>query len=665
MNGNKKNIVIFIVVLFCGFNVFGQDKIVSDSLAVVGDSLSVTTDTLTAKKKEYIDIQPTRFLNNNEKDLAYSAKDMAKSDYRYIGDLMEKLPFTFLQNLGSQGAPSELTMYGLSGNNVSYMRDGILQNERYYGAFNLNQYQSESIDSVESLPISRGFVYGYLNSPVSVNFVSRNHEIKKPFSRMRYYQGSNEEGYIDVIFQTRLFKKVNFGFDVTNVSVDSRYDNSEIGIWKVSTYASGKISEKVKLFGEYSHYRWDAELNGGAINDINLYDSKQALVVYPSRNEQIVNHSFKFGVVSKLIPLGVTQIDFYHQFYQDNFKQNTKFKLSTIPEIREKSKQTVEGLKVVQQMDLYLMKLDAIATVEKIEHSWDNKVNKINESILSLAGKAQFDLFGDNILPTAYAKTLTYNEQSYWGIGGDVRIKFGNNFSVFGGLSTYQKPVNLFEAQYVNGSTKQNVSTLEAGVQINGEYLSGRVAYFVYNNDNEFFPIINEHSDTMTINEIGSGRLYELNLQGLNAAMELNLWKIQMTGNATYYINYEKQRKTSLPEFTFNGGIYYVDKLFNDNLDLKAGFNFSFFTEKSYITYDFFNKSGIRYITANQNAVKLSDEKVPATNQLDFFVAGQIQRKATLYFTFENILDNEYYIVPYYPMWGRGMRIGVSWEFID
>jgi len=56
---------------------------------------------------------------------------------------------------------------------------------------------------------------------------------------------------------------------------------------------------------------------------------------------------------------------------------------------------------------------------------------------------------------------------------------------------------------------------------------------------------------------------------------------------------------------------------------------------------------------------------LPTDYQFDLFIAANIQNSATIYITFENLLDRNYYIVPYFPKQPRGLRIGVAWEFLD
>ena len=57
--------------------------------------------------------------------------------------------------------------------------------------------------------------------------------------------------------------------------------------------------------------------------------------------------------------------------------------------------------------------------------------------------------------------------------------------------------------------------------------------------------------------------------------------------------------------------------------------------------------------------------EVPSSYKVDFTLVGEIQKVAIVYFTFENLLDNKYYITPYYPMPERNFRFGVAWELLN
>jgi len=79
--------------------------------------------------------------------------------------------------------------------------------------------------------------------------------------------------------------------------------------------------------------------------------------------------------------------------------------------------------------------------------------------------------------------------------------------------------------------------------------------------------------------------------------------------------------------------------LFNQDLDLKTGFVLNY--------YDFESKD------------------FKSASQLDFTIAGTIRKVAIVYFSWENLLNEKYFIVPYYPMRERGIRFGIAWELFN
>ena len=122
----------------------------------------------------------------------------------------------------------------------------------------------------------------------------------------------------------------------------------------------------------------------------------------------------------------------------------------------------------------------------------------------------------------------------------------------------------------------------------------------------------------------------------------------------------------SIPQFSLSGGLYFVDELFDGNLILKTGINYRYVGSKNHITYDFEKSRGVRFFSDNGSAPQLlSTEMVPTAFQFDFFMAATIDELAIFYFVFENLLDEVYYLVPYYPMYKSGIRFGVSWEIFD
>jgi len=61
----------------------------------------------------------------------------------------------------------------------------------------------------------------------------------------------------------------------------------------------------------------------------------------------------------------------------------------------------------------------------------------------------------------------------------------------------------------------------------------------------------------------------------------------------------------------------------------------------------------------------LSDDMGASSYQIDLFLSATIQDRAIIFFVFENLLNNQYFIVPNYFKQQTGIRFGLSWELFD
>jgi outer membrane receptor protein involved in Fe transport len=133
------------------------------------------------------------------------------------------------------------------------------------------------------------------------------------------------------------------------------------------------------------------------------------------------------------------------------------------------------------------------------------------------------------------------------------------------------------------------------------------------------------------------------------------------------YLSESNRIRIGLPKFTSNGGVYYIDTLFSNNLKLKTGFNYYSYGSRYEQRFDYEKgiSSSYLYDQINATTYLINRNEFTPSFQLDFFLAGRIQDSAIIYFTWENLLDARYSIVPYYPLYPRGLRFGVAWEFLD
>ncbi|MBA4317992.1 MAG: hypothetical protein C0412_06295, partial [Flavobacterium sp.] len=227
-------------------------------------------------------------------------------------------------------------------------------------------------------------------------------------------------------------------------------------------------------------------------------------------------------------------------------------------------------------------------------------------------------------------------------------------------------PYNLLEENALLSSGNlpvQKISNMEAGVRYIGKNADVRLSWFRTANDNHPLSVIIAPTGAPDY-QLTYFNTKERIVNGINAKFSYKYWKILFTGNATSLINMNAELVNS-PAFTFDGGVYLVDTLFNKNLDLKAGFSFKYYTKQNYFIYDFEKSISAQSFLFGAGGNNYVGGKTADVFRIDFFLAGKVQESAIVYFTFENLFNTKYYIVPFYPALGRNIRFGISWEFLD
>ena len=240
-----KNLIIFLLsalnIIFAqtqdSINI--QIKTYPDTISTKPDSLFLNDSLVTIIKPD--SIVPIYSHVLSEKSFIIKNNELVKLEYQYSGNYLKLFPFNFIKDLGFTGQPNETFIYGVGNNAVSYLIDGVSFNDRNSNSLNLNLIQSEDIDSIEVIPLPRGFLYGAYNNPVSVNFITKDFISIQPYSRIRFYQGANRDMMLDGSFNAILMKKLIGSFDITNRIFDGTYDNTDYSIWQ------GKVKLKYLL----------------------------------------------------------------------------------------------------------------------------------------------------------------------------------------------------------------------------------------------------------------------------------------------------------------------------------------------------------------------------------------------------------------------------------
>ncbi|MCJ7552457.1 MAG: TonB-dependent receptor plug domain-containing protein [Ignavibacteriaceae bacterium] len=640
-----KTTIVFISASFLLYSQeIGDTTVVITESLVISDSIAVS-DSLIIKDSILVYDSAIVFPKHLSENSFEVKRDIyLRNDYKYAGDLFEPFQFNFIKDLGFPGQPNETFIYGLGFTGIGYLLDGILVNDRRSNGFDLNLIQSEDIETIEIIPSPKGFLFSSWNNPVALNFITRDFIPAQPYSRIKYYQGPDGEAMVDGSFNAAFSKNFLLSFDVTNRKYDSTYANTAFSTWQAKVKAKYFFSTSLYLTAAYNYADKKTGLSGGVDRDSIfalgwqldnlLYDPDFAPVNSPFliKNDLLHFTSLRLNAIQS--EDSRTEFTLYHQFKESKTNDTFNTELDN----------TTFGVNLYQVFKYRPFSFNATGSYErnKLEawYSGDNSglfipYDERTVNFFSLAGIVSLNLLED-LTPSVFYKISKSSSESAGsqvdvvssGFGADVTYKPIEDILLYVGYSMFDK--TFFE--------DDKTTTFETGLRYKTENIFADVKYFRRDNTNIFLgagiPAI-------------SANLYEIgNISGLGLSANVIYWYLQLeTQTSAYFANEEDLY--SIPDFRFIGGLYFRGNLFQDNLNLKTGLKFTY-------------TGNINSLTEQYGLLA-----VDSSNKLDFILSGEIRKAAILYFTWENLLGNEYYITPFYPMPGGSIRFGLAWELLN
>ena len=645
---------------------------------VVSDSLNIS-DTLalnqTPRKPLLINSIETRANNNYTNKTKH--KDFSTEDYRNLSDIFSYMPFGFVQDLGSLGQPNEQMFYGLGFSNISYNRDGVLLNDRLQNSYNLNKLNTERIDSLEIVPLTRGFLYSPYNNPVSVNLHSRFNYTTRAVTRLKFYQASYDEGFIDVLFHTHITNKLNFGLGASNSATDSRFENSDYESWKLDAKIAYLVNDKINITANY-FFTYDTLALFGGLDTNTLINDDFSPVLYGNisseslRYKLTYNHNAYVKVLTTFIPNSKSDLTFYYNSTSQEFRQNIDSLASNMPSITHDNNFNTLGVRFQNYYKADNLIVDLIANYETTTAETVFLAN-FTDNVFAFSGKLNYEITS-MLIPSVFGKLNNFNDDMLLGYGFDISGLINSNLSYYAGISWFEKQISAMERSYststdilypynvISPLNPSNNNSIEIGINYKSDLVSGKLSYFDYSSKNSLIPhTAGNSSDTLLINELYYYTQENIENSGVNLSFDFKIWKFLFSNNLNYYFSSRTERNYASPDYTLAGKLYYLDEVLNNNLDIKAGINYRFTGGQSPFVYDF--EKSLQFTSELTQIVNYLD--VPSSFQLDLYLAGTIQKRATIFVIFENLLGTEYYIAPYYFKQPLTMRLGVSWLLFD
>jgi len=539
--------------------------------------------------------------------------------------------------------------YGSGASLSSFLVNGISYNDYSSIPFDLNRIESEYIDSVEVIPLPRGFLYGPVNNSSMLNFIGKDFLSITPYTRIKYYEGPYGDGFIDGMFNSVISNRFNLFINITNRKADTRYSNTDFSMWNARVQLKYLLNNSVNLISGYDYSNTNSGAPGGidvlnmTIDEKGFYDALYNDISSPSVFPDLRYNTFGHTLFLKMLGLfgqyASTDANVYYRF--NRIELNGNVNDSTYLDNLFKNK--IYGISLTQDFRYNIFNLKVLANFESADIknytgiSLERLLSSPRVTRLNAAGIFSVSLFDSFLNPSLFYKISREKisvSSDYSGFGSDIAIKLPLNSKLYAGYSRFE-----------NSLLKKHSKNFQLGISYSNMNFNAGLNYFSRDGEINYYM-------TDTILNINSPHYYPGKINGLSADINILVSKILIEGKADYYRKSGGDITNIFPSAYITGGVYYRDSLFYGNLDLKTGFNISWY--------------GRRNLSLAPQYFYIFKENTAGPDMtLNFFLSGEIQNRAIIFFSWENLLDRKFFIVPFYPMPPRGIRFGVSWELFN
>jgi outer membrane receptor protein involved in Fe transport len=548
------------------------------------------------------------------------------------------------------------------------MLNGRPLNDPASGIYNPYHAQLEDYERVEVVTGPRAFLYGLNTAGATVNFVTRDFNSNKPYSKLIYAEGPYGFAHSDGTFSQNITRRMNISAGFQHLGTDGRYPSGTHDQWEIRGRLRYHLSERFALIVSENYLSTRTDLNGGvnlgATGTTLAFQPLQAVLVNPDSYEKLTRHDLDMSLVAALSEdsSAISRITLY---YSDLLREYREGEAGLSPGsafVHSDHRSDWLGARYSQSLNLPGVSWSVGGAVEGLRiKSSPNLGNRSGFHPSVWARAESRALYPLQVSVFGRAEKIYGNFGK--GLGFDGRLALSPQFSIFAGVSVAQRLPNMLEL-FWSDSTVQRTSApsperhtkAEAGVewqpwgescfrftcfQTNIEKPISLLPYGVGQFPFPGFSVV--QGDRLTT-------------KGVEAVLSAQIWYILLEGNSTIILqrNGDGVELSRYPRVRASGGIYLRGKFFSDHLDLKAGFRGQVVSSFS---GDLFNAEALSYV---QNP----GPGVSPFSRGDFLLTARIG-DAYIHLVWENLLDSSLFATPFYPARDRGLRFGVAWEFLN
>jgi len=584
-----------------------------------------------------------------------------QSDAMSVADLLWRVPGVFIRELGQPGQPSQLNVGGLNDRATALMLDGRPLRDPITGSFNLYDIPIEYLDEIE-IENSPASLFAAPNSAGgTLNFVSHQYDNVRPMTKLRFLQGPFDHILTDGIFAQNISRGMNAMFGIQRLVTDGRFPNSKYDSWNIRAGLRYNITETINVWASDLYNKSTTGLNGGIdpLKSPTFFDEVTAIVRDESTFQTISRHDLTLGLVGKFLPDSTSRsraLVYYSTIEREYSTGATQYTPPTFTDIQSSS---VWGTKLEQQFDLALLDIEIGAEYERRIVQKGYFLKGLEESYSSAKGRAIIRPF-EWLTGECSTRFESYRSDDALSWNMRLQAEVTDWLSVWGGISRGYRYPTIQELFWSDSSIvrvglagKETHSMSELGFRMKTGMLSVSLQGFKRRIDDA---VINVQVGALSA---ASSLLITISphvdIQGVAADLSIQLWRLTLSGNLTY-TDYRQQGSSTqpFPRFSSFSELSYRDVFGDHVVDLKVAVRL-----KAISRHD-----GIQFIPQQLSYTQQNSILTPGFSTIDFYTVAKIG-DAHVTFVWENPFSVNAMTVPYYPLLGRNIKLGVNWIFSD
>ncbi|HPI19204.1 MAG TPA: hypothetical protein PKY56_02440 [Candidatus Kapabacteria bacterium] len=640
-------LIIYILLLIFPVICFSQNDTIPklDSIAVEKQ------DTLYFNKP--LKMHGSSFLIPYKHYTKINKTDFAFENYQTSTDLIQNKLFSFPLSLGNIGKFNTFAIYGAYPQQLCINYNNRPMFDIFDRKYNLEQFPAEFFENIEILTGTDAISFSDNSSGAMLNFQEITYNTNTPFTKLWFAQADYDFIGADGIFSQNIAKDLNFTFGFRSLFSSGRYDNNWLESWNARGLLRYNISDLSSISIVYNFVNMGNGTNGGIKSDSSDFaDDLSAVVLYKDLNDRVFRNEFNL-TYSQILNKDTTQAFSTSLFFANEdwtvHRQDDMLQANdTLNNIYYSAPQV--GINFRYEMSI--LKFFTIRAGTNFLHyelpetyyfssKTDNEIAFFVHSEIKLS--ESFSIIQGN-------RWTKQNENSFISSGGKICYSNNDNLNLSLDLS-YSETRNI--PLFTSNLNKEKNLLLLANMEL--KFSKSKFVLNFYGR-NVIEPIIFEpvYENDVMLNtipkNIDSYSVFGGSINFETAAFKLFIINAQVQSN---YVNSKIfEVKDLFPLFYGNLSIYYKLQIGESilNVGAKAGFISKF--------------KGLSYVSFNRTYIYKAVESGNRFTGLDLFLSAKLGN-AYIKATYQNLLSNEYYYVPLYPVLDGNLRLSLQWSFFE